>query len=116
MQKPAYEVRISDWSADVCSSDLAHRIVDLACRGAEFRCGKGDILPLAHLIPHLPLARARLAIDEAARNIRLIAMNRDRKRVVQGKSVSVSVDLGGRRRIKKKKTKIHRYRYYVHIE
>src|SRR3546814_5167604 len=32
----------------------AHRIVDLACRGAEFRCGKGDILPLAHLVPHLP--------------------------------------------------------------
>src|SRR3546814_16126202 len=51
------------------------RSVDLAGRGAEFRCGKGDILPLAHLIPHLPLARARLAIDEAARNIRLIAMN-----------------------------------------
>src|SRR3546814_20972216 len=45
----------------------AHRIVDLACRGAEFRCGKGDILPLAHLIPHLPLARARLAIDEIGR-------------------------------------------------
>src|SRR3546814_6690973 len=24
-QKPAYEVRISDWSADVCSADLARR-------------------------------------------------------------------------------------------
>src|SRR3546814_8100672 len=25
-QKTAYEMRISDWSADVCSSDLTHRI------------------------------------------------------------------------------------------
>src|SRR3546814_7826679 len=24
-QKTAYELRISDWSSDVCSSDLAHR-------------------------------------------------------------------------------------------
>src|SRR3546814_10439936 len=27
-QKTAYEMRISDWSSDVCSSDLAARIVD----------------------------------------------------------------------------------------
>src|SRR3546814_17355047 len=53
----------------------AHRIVDLACRRAEFRRGESDVLPLAHLIPHLPLPRARLAIDEAARHIRLIAMD-----------------------------------------
>src|SRR3546814_5221033 len=26
-QKTAYEMRISDWSSDVCSSDLARRIV-----------------------------------------------------------------------------------------
>src|SRR3546814_15803255 len=25
-QKTAYEVRISDWSSDVCSSDLKHRV------------------------------------------------------------------------------------------
>src|SRR3546814_3277914 len=25
-QKTAYEMRISDWSSDVCSSDLVHRI------------------------------------------------------------------------------------------
>src|SRR3546814_19222988 len=36
-QKTAYEMRISDWSSDVCSSDLTLRaIVDL------------DALPLAH--------------------------------------------------------------------
>src|SRR3546814_4262321 len=27
-QKTAYEMRISDWSSDVCSSDLDHRRVD----------------------------------------------------------------------------------------
>src|SRR3546814_7006595 len=27
-QKTAYEMRISDWSSDVCSSDLNHRIYD----------------------------------------------------------------------------------------
>src|SRR3546814_9977314 len=27
-QKTAYEVRISDWSSDVCSSDLADRVAD----------------------------------------------------------------------------------------
>src|SRR3546814_1024327 len=41
-QKTAYEMRISDWSSDVCSSDLGHRVayryqaaqVD-ACRQAQ---------------------------------------------------------------------------------
>src|SRR3546814_9842640 len=31
-QKTAYEVRISDWSSDVCSSDLQHRAL---ARGGE---------------------------------------------------------------------------------
>src|SRR3546814_10065886 len=29
-QKTAYEMRISDWSSDVCSSDLSHDMVDRA--------------------------------------------------------------------------------------
>src|SRR3546814_4567713 len=34
-QKPAYEMRISDWSSDVCSSDLARFLqVDLAYQPA----------------------------------------------------------------------------------
>src|SRR3546814_20125927 len=32
MQKTAYELRISDWSSDVCSSDL-HLVADLAALG-----------------------------------------------------------------------------------
>src|SRR3546814_9878351 len=40
-QKTAYEMRISDWSSDVCSSDLGRPDVlpaaGLADRGAEYR-------------------------------------------------------------------------------
>src|SRR3546814_4501542 len=35
-QKTAYEVRISDWSSDVCSSDLAEQ-----AKGLMFRTGMG---------------------------------------------------------------------------
>src|SRR3546814_19222753 len=38
MQETAYEVRISDWSSDVCSSDLV--LVD-----ERRRCGIGDRVP-----------------------------------------------------------------------
>src|SRR3546814_6763411 len=41
-QKTAYEMRISDWSSDVCSSDLSRRC-DLAARiGRRFRRQGGD--------------------------------------------------------------------------
>src|SRR3546814_19002414 len=36
-QKTAYEMRISDWSSDVCSSDLAQRARLCAGRGAPAR-------------------------------------------------------------------------------
>src|SRR3546814_2790169 len=52
-QKTAYEMRISDWSSDVCSSDL-HQLVSLAALavGAEIHveqtggrhCGVADVL------------------------------------------------------------------------
>src|SRR3546814_3286904 len=41
MQKTAYDVRISDWSSDVCSSDLARassRLILPICNGA-LACG-----------------------------------------------------------------------------
>src|SRR3546814_15830512 len=69
-------MRISDWSSDVCSSDLGRggvvRAGDMACSSAS------------------PRRRA------------VRAPSADRKSVVQGKSVSVRVELGGRRIIKKK--------------
>src|SRR3546814_8641007 len=44
-QKTAYEMRISDWSSDVCSSDLFARLSAKRKRGrrpADFRCHIGD--------------------------------------------------------------------------
>src|SRR3546814_14793548 len=53
------------------------------------------------------LAGARAALNPSFhignRDANGLAAMEDRKRVVEGKSVSVSVDLGGRRIIKKKK-------------
>src|SRR3546814_16787839 len=81
-------MRISDWSSDVCSSDLVAAIDD-RCFDPEFgqqRVGE-------------PAART----EHRARADQMIAGLEDRKSVVEGKSVSVRVDLGGRRIIKKKK-------------
>src|SRR3546814_14856900 len=94
-------MRISDWSSDVCSSDLMHelgRVLDYFDQtrpaGVIIQSGKeagfiagADIDEFAGL-------------DTSAKGMELVS---DRKRVGSGKSVSVRVDLGGRRIIKKKK-------------
>src|SRR3546814_1305715 len=38
-QKTAYEMRISDWSSDVCSSDLAHGVL---AQGLSVECLRQD--------------------------------------------------------------------------
>src|SRR3546814_19293201 len=114
-------MRISDWSSDVCSSDLA----EYEPLYADFGMGTTTWSPLASGLltgkyndgvpddsrmasedyawlqrdvlgdaasRRLPRARAFTALAEAL----------DRKRVVAGKSVSIRVALGGRRIIKKK--------------
>src|SRR3546814_13438524 len=66
-------------------------------RGALFFCGRRPYLDVmaTQLSPDIVLSPA------AAARVRWI----DRKSVVSGKSVSVRVDLGGRRLLKKKKKK-----------
>src|SRR3546814_1868636 len=50
-QKTAYEMRISDWSSDVCSSDLARLIVGGKRGRAEHRDRRRDVLhPLLALL------------------------------------------------------------------
>src|SRR3546814_19194631 len=109
-QKTAYEMRISDWSSDVCSSDLqTFRAFDLdpmlhpAQRRPEaeddFAQVFGDI-ELAHLIGTLVRRDLLEGLDQPG-GAGEIALNKDRKSVVKGKRVSVRVDLGGRRIIKK---------------
>src|SRR3546814_18459522 len=87
--KTAYEMRISDWSSDVCSSDLDARAGD----------------PPRH-DPHCHRGRQHAVLgddDEPA----AAAPRRELRREIgrascRGKSVSVRVDLGGRRIMKKK--------------
>src|SRR3546814_15004150 len=98
-QKTAYEMRISDWSSDVCSSDLGG---DLQDRHRVRTC-------LGHR--HRPCRFCRrctgsvcCGTSNSGRTCRRRGRGRrDRKSVVEGKSVSVRVDLGGRRIIKKKR-------------
>src|SRR3546814_8602392 len=47
-QKTAYEMRISDWSSDVCSSDLAHRKITRAKQAYV-----AHPIDARQLIPHL---------------------------------------------------------------
>src|SRR3546814_17031477 len=100
-------MRISDWSSDVCSSDL--QVGALAFTPGNIKqdeVREGD-RPYASL---LYVANGRSYVRDAGRTVyhtRLsVGLLGDRKRVVSGKSVSVRVDLGGRRIIKKKDTRI----------
>src|SRR3546814_13453013 len=107
-QKTAYEMRISDWSSDVCSSALLKsNMQEVHARGGELYVfadadtkivnsdgihvirmpeHSGKLSPILHTIP-----------------LQLLA---DRKSVVTGQSVSGRVDLGGRRIIKHRITKL----------
>src|SRR3546814_6653416 len=91
-QKTAYELRISDWSSDVCSSDLAQH------RGGQGAQGFGRD-------PRSPQHCDQRAARRAQRRQGGGRGSLDRKSVVKGKSVSVRVALGGRRSMKKKTQK-----------
>src|SRR3546814_11090521 len=132
-QTTAYEMRISDWSSDVCSSDLDrdHPIAlalqvlhdevawpDLPVAGADHRDRLHVVEDLAEVVVWIAIVIHRRAfrkvtvhgvycpLHSAGRFSRKASMPSaasDRKRVVEGKGVYVRVDLGGRRIIKKKK-------------
>src|SRR3546814_17222091 len=107
-------MRISDWSSDVCSSDLLepdrlrlpHQPVDLLqVLGDRLELREIDpaqVLGLVDQHCRFVLERLDLVVDllERARGGEQILAVVDRKSVVSGKSVSVRVDLGGRRNIK----------------
>src|SRR3546814_13132325 len=112
-------MRISDWSSDVCSSDLeierrsedfldaevadtgkpravaAH--IDVPRGASNFRMFADIVTTLPTESFGTPTPDGSGAINYAVRK------PKDRKSVVYGKSVSVRVDTGGRRLIKKKK-------------
>src|SRR3546814_16848578 len=110
-QKTAYELRISDWSSDVCSSDLLPMVSGLwrarpVRGGAVGRAGRRRHpylrkdqgrarTRLSHARPDDPGQVAR----PARRARRLCAAAR--MSFVKGTSVSVRLDIGGRRSLKK---------------
>src|SRR3546814_6767028 len=106
-QQTAYDMRISDGSSDVCSSDLAaaHRL---------------DILDaqrlLAHPAVHLQCPDGADDHGGGRREAGLAALDveellGDRKSVVWGKRVSVRVDLADRRILKKKRKRTINIQY-----
>src|SRR3546814_1899368 len=56
-QKTAYEMRISDWSSDVCSSDLVG-FDDLGCLDQALLVGRQLLLPQHFLDLRLDLVKA----------------------------------------------------------
>src|SRR3546814_18414659 len=106
-QKTAYEVRISDWSSDVCSSDLAGRL--LFCRGGCCR-DQG----CSRLCPYGRGACQTDRLDEKGR--RGAGGRSDRKSVVEGKGVSGRLDPGGRRLNKQKKKDIKQIRSVHYVD
>src|SRR3546814_11939347 len=96
-------MRISDWSSDVCSSDLDRRAlgqrieIEVAKAFAARRLGAGAVAgrrrrrrgPITASVGR-PLLLLHLTGDEQGIGIL------DRKSVVKGQSVSVRVALGGR--------------------
>src|SRR3546814_18665783 len=98
-------MRISDWSSDVCSSDLPLPRATMQSR--HTRLGVARLQPAAAYrmaIDIMPLDQVEHQISRAGNRVnQRLRANPDRKSVVKGKRVSVRVDLGGGPNSKKKK-------------
>src|SRR3546814_15581941 len=101
-------MRISDWSSDVCSSDLSIGAFD-ALDDSIGQFGTVANCMLTHTRQQL---RARYSVWkskevmcrwDSGRPARPRVDDQERKSVAQGSRVYVRIDLGGRRIIKKKK-------------
>src|SRR3546814_15157786 len=106
-------MRISDWSSDVCSSDLLIATRDVRDLHRVVVHDVGEVIggEPVRLEDHEVVEGRVLDLDRTAEQI-VHDRRADRKSVVEGKSVSVRVDLGGRRIIKKKKhTTQLKYKY-----
>src|SRR3546814_17969863 len=92
-------MRISDWSSDVCSSDLL--LKDMLGGSPRMRtiCRKSGTRLTASI--RLLIATGS-SIKSGVMTNTVRTPLRDRKCGVSGKSVAVRVDLGGRRIVKKK--------------
>src|SRR3546814_18277672 len=98
-------MRISDWSSDVCSSDL--RMITSPGRGVlkAVNVAAQTFLRTVSRVVGAEVIDDAVAFFQAFEGREEGFRERDRKSVVSGKSVSVRVDLGGRRSSKKPKYK-----------
>src|SRR3546814_9037613 len=93
-QKTAYEMRISDWSSDVCSSDLASSRMALATSRVA--------TTISGLTTFGKTSCTRMCSGEQPSECAATMYSRsrtwrvDRQSVAKEKSVSVRVDIGGR--------------------
>src|SRR3546814_11449704 len=105
-------MRISDWSSDVCAYDLKHSAYILQHADMPgFSNDDQQLLALFALghhgklrkLPSLGATRSRRLTLLCPRLAVLLSRRRDRKSVVEGRSVSVRLALGGWRYHKKNK-------------
>src|SRR3546814_11452355 len=112
-QKTADEMRISDWSSDVCSSDLfglAMALPNSKFWSAIARSKSDRLIPISTLIcgrnrPNdwrTAIASVTMKAEQAMTTNGRFRGERDRKRAGEGQGVAGSVESGGRRRHKKK--------------
>src|SRR3546814_15199103 len=95
-------MRISDWSSDVCSSDLPQHVRGVVAVSPGW-LSMTQKWPAEENAARLALQSALMAGAASFKGQTLwVYADGDRKSVVKGKSVAVSVGLGGRRNIKTK--------------
>src|SRR3546814_18399918 len=122
---------ISDLSSDVCSSDLKWKADTLDVKWSAIRSAREEVTEAIEPLRREKTIRSSLEAEVSmgeiaeAENIDFAEIcivakvdmqpgsEGDRKSVVWGKSVSVRVDLGGRRIINKKKNEIESARIYT---
>src|SRR3546814_15583683 len=111
----AYEVRISDWSSDVCSSDLSavkppgtSRWSSVYPRGTSLVGSTGRSASSGtsgSSWTGCPSSSSRYQTGTGTPQNRCRRLSQDRQRVVSGKSAAVRLDFGGGRIINKKQQK-----------
>src|SRR3546814_12213228 len=106
-------MRISDWSSDVCSSDLTERAGTsfwYSMAQVELELARGNHGKAKELVTTIRTQsqNAQGGLDRSWMRpwmlLLLLANDTARDSVAPGQSVSVSVDLGGRRILIKKRT------------
>src|SRR3546814_14437756 len=113
-------MRISDWSSDVCSSDLEVHAVELQLAHQEVQAGFLELADERCPGGGQLAGRDAVVVGRAGAAVGLVQIGQaqqlpddviqllvDRKSVVSGKSGSVRVDLGGLSIIKKKNNTTH---------